>query len=360
MNRTAFLLSVCAAVNFTACTTKPEEKTDAGKFTITSPIYMDTSVTKEYVAQIQSVQNIEIRAMIKGFIETVRVDEGQHVNAGQVLFNIRPIEFQSELLKAKAEAKQAELELQNVKALSDKNIVSKTELSLASAKLDAANAEVSLAELNLSYTEIKAPFEGVIDRIKFKVGSLINEGNLLTSLSNNKEVYAYFNVSENEYLDFRIRAKNNGKDSARLMLANNEPHKYKGAIQTVEGEFDNNTGNIAYRAKFPNPDLLLKNGETGKIQLRVALRNVLVIPQKATFEVQDKIYVYVIDQNNVAKTRLVTIKQKLPNIYVIDTGLSAGDKILLDGSQSVKEDDKIQTEFIPAQQAIQQLQLIKQ
>jgi membrane fusion protein (multidrug efflux system) len=360
MRKTALLFGISAALSLTACTTKQENKSEEGKFPVTSPLSVDTSVTKEYVAQIQSLQNIEIRAMVKGYLEAINVDEGQQVHAGQVLFNIRPIEFQAELLKAKAEAKQAELELQNTQTLADKNIVSQTELALATAKLDQAKAEVSLAELNLSYTEIKAPFDGIIDRIKFKVGSLIDEGTLLTSLSNNKEVYAYFNVSESEYLDFQARNKNNVKDSATLFLANNLPHKYKGTIQTVEGEFDNNTGNIAFRAKFPNPDLLLKHGETGKVQLRVDLKNALVIPQKATFEIQDKIYVYVIDQNNVAKSRNITIKQKLPNLYVVETGLSVNDKILLDGTQSVKEDDKVQTDFIPPKQAIAQLQLIKQ
>jgi membrane fusion protein (multidrug efflux system) len=173
-------------------------------------------------------------------------------------------------------------------------------------------------------------------------------------------MYAYFNVSEREYLDYKTRAKNDGKNAVTLLLANNQPHKYKGTIETIEGEFDKNTGSIAFRAKFPNPDLLLKHGETGKVQLTVDLKNALIIPQKSTFELQDKTYVYVVDGNNVVRSRDITIKQKLPNLYVVDAGLSPGDKILLEGIQSVKEEDRIQAEFVPAKEVIEHLQLIKQ
>ncbi len=353
MNKTILFAALLSTLLFTACSSKKEEKLEEGKYTITNPLMMDTSFTKDYVAEIQSLQNIEIRAKVKGFIESINVDEGQHVSAGQLLFTIRPKEYEAELIKAKANVKKAELELQNVKKLAEKNIVSPNELSLAVAKLDEAKADEVLAELYVGYTKIKAPFEGTIDRLKFKMGSLIDEGTLLTTLSNNKSVYAYFNVSEAEYLDYKSRAKN--KNNATLFLANNMPHKYKGQVETIEAEFDKNTGSIAFRAKFPNPELLLKHGETGKVQLSVDLKNVLVIPQKATFEIQDKFYVFVVDANNIVKTRSITIKQKLSNIYVIESGLSVNDKILLEGIQTVKDDDKIKTEFIAAEKAIAQI-----
>lgn len=360
MNKTALLLGLYAAVTFTACTSKKEEKEEQGKFTVTSPLLTDTSITKEYVAGIQSIQNIEIRAKVDGYLETINVDEGQHVSAGQLLFTIRPREYEAEMQKAKAEAQAAELEVQNTKTLADKNIVSKTELAMATAKLDEAKAELAIAELHLSYTQVKAPFEGIIDRIQFKVGSLIDEGSLLTSLSNNKEVYAYFNVSEVEYLDYKARTEKEGATPATLLLANNQVHKYKGTIETIEGEFDKEMGSIAFRAKFPNPDLLLKHGETGKVQLKVDLKNSLIIPQETTFEIQDKIYVYVVDANGLVKARNITIQQKMPNLYVVASGLTDKDRILLEGVQNVKEDDKIQSDYIPAKQVIEQLQLIKQ
>ena len=250
--------------------------------------------------------------------------------------------------------------MQNVKTLAEKNIVSQTELALSVAKLNEAKAEQGIAETALTFTKITAPFSGVVDRLKFKVGSLIDEGTLLTSLSNNKEVYAYFNVSEREYLDFKAKGKDKEKTSISLMLANGQPHKYKGVIETIEGEFDKNTGSIAFRAKFPNPDLLLKHGETGKVQLPVVLSNAVVIPQKATFELLDKIYVFVLDKDNVVKSRNIIVKQKLSNLYVIESGLSINDKILLEGVQSVKENDKIDVELMPAKEVVEKLQLIKQ
>ena len=360
MNKTAMLTGMCALAFLASCSPKQEEKSDEGTYTVTSPVVMDTSFTKEYVAQIQSIQNIEIKAMVKGYLEKINVDEGQHVTAGQVLFNIRPIEFQAELAKAKAEAKGAELELQNEKTLAEKNIVSQTEMALAVAKLDQANAEVALAELNLSYCEIKAPFDGTIDRIRFKTGSLIDEGTLLTTLSNNKDVYAYFNVTEDEYLDYRNQPNDEDKNMATLVLANGQAHKYKGAIETIESEFDNTTGNIAFRAKFPNPDLLLKHGETGKVRLTIPVKNALVIPQKATYQLQDKIYVYVVDQNNVLHSKLITIKQTLNHLYIVNSGLTDKDKILYEGIQTAKEDAKVETRFVPMKDIMGTLQLIRQ
>ena len=352
MTRNVFLLMLLALLAFSACHSKQEQKSEAGKYPVTTPLVIDTSFTKEYVAEIQSLQNIEIRAKVKGYIESIHVDEGQQVKAGQILFTIRPKEYEAELLKAKANLKTAELEMQNVKKLTEKNIVSQTELDAAEAKLEEAKAEEGLAALYVSYTQVKAPFTGTIDRLKFKVGSLIDEGTLLTTLSDNKEVYAYFNLPESEYLDYQSQTKARGGNAASLVLANNQPHPYPGVVEAVAGEFDKNTGSIAFRAKFPNPDLLLKQGETGKLQLKADIKNALIVPQKSTFEVQDRFYVYVVDKNSVVQARNITIKQKITNLYVIEKGLSVNETILLEGIQSVKEDEKIQTVFIPAKQAI--------
>jgi membrane fusion protein (multidrug efflux system) len=351
MKQSKLLLLVLTVLSLSACSSKKETKESIGKFTITSPLVTDTSFTKEYVAEIQSLQNVEIRGKVKGFIEKIYVDEGQRVKAGQLLFTIRPKEYEAELLKARAEVKKAEVELQNTKSLADKNIVSKSELAMAIAKLEGVKADEALAELYVSYTKITAPYDGVIDRLKLKSGSLIDEGTLLTTISNNKEVYAYFNVSELEYLDYKTNpaAKNN---NVKLILANNQPHQYAGKIETVEGEFDKNTGSIPFRAKFPNPSYLLKHGETGRVQLNIAVKNAIIIPQKSTFELQDKIYVYVVDKNNVVKSRLIHVGQKLSNIYVVESGLSADDKIVYEGIQSVKENEAIQTIYITANAAL--------
>lgn len=348
---------MCALLWHTGCTSKKEEKEETSKYAVTSPLKTDTSFTKEYVSQIKSVRNIEIRALAKGFLQNIYVDEGQTVKAGQLLFRIMPKMYEAEFQKAEAEAKASGIELQNTKTLSDKNVVSKNELSMAQAKLDGAKAEVALAKFHLSATEIRAPFDGTIDRIPLKPGSLVDEGELLTSLSDNNQMFAYFNVSEPEYLDYQTNVKGRGDNKVSLLLANNQVLKYKGEVQTIESEFNSETGNIAFRAKFPNSDKLLKNGETGKVQMTVPLHNALIIPQKATYEIQDKMYVFVVDKKGEVRSRNITISSEMPDLYVVSSGLTENDTILLEGVQKVKDNDKIKYEFIAPKEVISRLQL---
>lgn len=357
MNRTFVLLGLCAAMGYASCKSEKKEKEEIVKYAVTVPLKMDTSFAKEYVSQIRSVRNIEIRALEKGFLQNVYVDEGQSVKAGQLLFKIMPKIYEAELMKAQAEAKASEIEVQNTQLLTDKNIVSKNELSMAQAKWDQAKAEVALAKVHLSFTEIRAPFDGTIDRIPKKLGSLIDEGELLTSLSDNSEVFAYFNVSEPEYLDYKSSAKNSENTKVSLLLANNEPLPYQGVVETIESEFNSETGNIAFRAKFPNPQKLLKHGETGKVEMTVPLHNALVIPQKATYEIQDKTYVFVVDKNGVVRSRNITITNEMPDLYVVGSGLSETDRILLEGVQKVKDNDKIAATFIEPKDVVSRLKL---
>lgn len=340
-----------------SCNKKKEEKEEVTTYPVTSPVVMDTVINKEYVAQIQSVKNIEVRAQEKGFLEKIFVDEGQYVQAGQTLFRIMPKLYQAELLKAKAEVEQASIELKNASTLAGNNIVSKNEKAMAKAKLDAANAEMKLAQIHLSFTDIKAPFSGIINRIPLKLGSLVDEGDLLTSLSDNTSIYTYFNVSEPEYLSYQTHAADRGSNQVSLITANGETYSQKGEVQTIEGEFDNETGNIAFRAKFPNPDKLLRNGETGKVRMTMPVHNALIIPQKATYEIQDQKYVFVVDKKGTAKSRNIKIAYELPDLYVVSSGISKGDQILLEGVQKVKDDQKVKTKFQDPKKVLQSLKL---
>ncbi|MEO8404350.1 MAG: efflux RND transporter periplasmic adaptor subunit, partial [Chitinophagaceae bacterium] len=190
-----------------------------------------------------------------------------------------------------------------------------------------------------------------------KLGSLIDEGELLTSLSDNSQMFAYFNVSEPEYLEYESNAKSRGNNKVSLLLANNEPLKSKGDVEVIESEFDNETGNIAFRARFPNPDKLLRNGETGKVMMTMPISNALVIPQKATYEIQDKKYVFVVDKNNVVKSREISITGELPDVYIVKSGLGEDEKILLEGAQRVKDDDKISYDYKKPGEVISGLRL---
>ncbi|SMP92401.1 membrane fusion protein, multidrug efflux system [Epilithonimonas pallida] len=355
--RVAFSVALSALLIIFSCKDKKEEKEEAVIYPTTSPVKMDTVITKEFVSQIRSEKNIEIRAQEKGFLEKVYVDEGQHVQAGQVLFRIMPQIYQADVLKAKAEVAQAEIELQNSSTLANNNVVSINEKKMAKAKLDAAKAELNLAQTHLSFTTIKAPFSGIIDRLPLKLGSLIDEGDLLTTLSDNGGIYAYFNVSEPEYLNYQMHSADRGNNLVSLIMANGEPFPDKGIIQTIEGEFDNETGNIAFRAKFPNFKQILRNGETGKIQMTLPLKNALIIPQKATYEIQDQKYVFVVGKDGVVKSKNIKIAYELPDIYVVSEGINVGDKILLEGVQKVKDDQKVETKFQDPKKVLNSLKL---
>lgn len=357
MKKMYLLSSAIAAFLFFNCSNKKVEKKENINYLVTNAIQIDTSFTREYVTQIQSIKNIELRAQEKGFLQKIYVDEGQFVTAGQLLFKIMPNVYQAELLRAQAEEKTAEIEWKNAKNLADKNIVSKNEQAIAQAKFDKAKAEVTMAKLHLSFTDIRAPFAGTIDRIPLKLGSLIEEGELLTSLSDNSKIYAYFNVSEPEYLDYQTNIKDRGNTVVSMVLANNQPFKYKGNVEVIESEFDNETGNIAFRATFPNSEKLLKNGQTGKIQLSFPVRNALVIPQKSTYEIQDKHYVFVVNHNNVLQSREITIAGSMPDLYVVSEGITANDKIILEGVQKAKENEKISYSYKKPEDVLAHLKL---
>ncbi len=267
---------------------KKEEREKEPKFLVTSPVQMDTTIYKDYVCQIHATSHIEIRSQEKGYLQHVYVDEGQYIRKGQRMFQIMPVLYQAETEKAKAEVNFAEVEYQNTKGLFDRNVVSKNELSMAQAKLDKAKAELNLAQTHLAFTDIRAPFDGFMDRFQERLGSLIDEGALLTTLSDNSRMWVYFNVPEAEYLDYAARSKKQGQQKVKLLMANNELFTHEGTVETIEADFNNETGNIAFRATFPNPGNILRHGETGTILMPVSLKNAIIIPQKqhSTFSIK--------------------------------------------------------------------------
>ncbi len=345
MRKTFIFISVSAVLCLTSCDSKKEEKEEETKFLVTSPMKKDTTITREYVSQIRSIQHIEMRALEKGYLEKIYVDEGQYVKKGQMMFQIMPMVYQAEMQKAKAEADFAEIEYQNTKQLSEKNVVSPNELALAKAKLDKAKAELALAQVHLGFTEIKAPFDGIMDHFQVRLGSLVNEGDLLTTLSDNSEMWVYFNVPEAEYLNYKGNTTEENLLKVNLLMANNQLFGYPGVVKTIEADFNNETGNIAFRATFPNPNSLLRHGETGNIEMTVPLKNAIIIPQKATYEILEKKYVFVVDKNNVVHSREITIASEMPDLYVIKNGLSENERILLEGIRKVKDGDKITYEY---------------
>jgi len=359
-NSRILFLALCLLT--ASCDSKKEAET-VDTHQVASPLLKDAAYSREYVAEIQSVRYVEVRSKVKGYIEKIHVDEGQPVKEGQLLFTLNFLEFEKELQKANAahknalaDVKAAEVELKNVKLLVEKNIVSKTELEVIKAKVDALKADVEealahkeQAALQLSFAQIKAPYLGIINRIPNKVGSLIAEGDMLTSISDNREVFAYFNLSEMDYLNY-IANGEKGNKTIGLKLANNRLYSHKGEIEMIESEFDQATGNIAFRARFPNPDAILKHGANGKVIIDKQLKNALLVPQKSTFEIQDKLYVFVVNQDGVLEQRKIIPKMRFPDFYAVESGLSKYEKIVFEGVGNLKDGTKIH--FVPVDLAI--------
>lgn len=341
MRNNIILISICVAISHISCQHTESEKEEETKFLITNPLKKDTLITRDYVCQIHAIQHIELRAMEKGYLENIFVDEGQSVKKGQQMFKIMPQIYNAELQKAQAETDFAEIEYQNTRQLSEKNVVSPNELALAKAKLDKAKAEQSLAQTHLQFTDIKAPFDGIMDHFQVRVGSLINEGDLLSTLSDNSEMWIYFNVPEAEYLNYRAHVTEENLLKVSLLMANNSMFEYPGVVTAIEADFNNETGNIAFRATFPNPKGLLRHGETGNIQMSIPLKNAIIIPQKATYEVLEKKFVFVVDKNNIVHSREITIASEMPDLYIVKDGITENDKILLEGIRKVKDNDTI-------------------
>lgn len=326
---------------------------EEARYQATTPLRRDTELTREYVAQIRAIQHIELRALEKGYLQGVFVDEGQNVTAGKRMFQIMPMVYQAEVQKAQAEADLSEIELNNTKILADKNVVSPNELSLVNAKLSKAKAEVALASTHRSLTAIGAPFDGIVGRFHVRLGSLVAEGDLLTTLSDNRTVWVYFNVSEPEYLAYKARV---GDDRAptpvKLLMANGQVFDQPGKVETIEADFDSGTGNLAFRAAFPNPKGLLRHGETGKILMTSPMKNALVIPQKATFDVLDRKFVYVVDAKGVVHSKPITVAAELPHVFVVESGLDEKDKVLVDGIRKVRDGMTVAVDLKPSPEVL--------
>jgi membrane fusion protein (multidrug efflux system) len=280
------------------------------------------------------------------------VDEGQAVRKGQLLFRINDEEARLSLDKARAALKSAQanariaaVELNRVRALVDKKVVSPSELELMKARLEAedAKAEEAKATCNeaaalLSYTAIYAPFDGVIDRLPLKEGSLIGKGSLLTTISDNHAMYAYFDLSETEYLKLvRNSDSSHVFDKVNLVLSDGTMYRHTGTVLPAESEIDEATGSIALRAVFANPDRLLKHGASGKLLISREVKDALLVPQKSVFEIQDRSYVYVTGPDNKVRLQHFEPAQRIGPYYVVASGLRSGERIVYEGVQSLRD-----------------------
>lgn len=337
------------------CTRRGETAVDTSTrrdtFPVAAPELRDVTITHEYVADVRAARYAEIRSRFRGIIESVSVDEGQEVKAGQVLFTINARARKQDLavsraatVAVEAELQAAQLELENTQLLTDKNVVSPAELARANSKvqmlrarLDEAKAAAGRTAVELDRAEIRAPFSGRINRIPFKTGSTIDEHAQLTTIGDTHEMLAYFSVTEREYLELNKAESNTDPRTVRLKLADGSTFAQEGAVDAVDSEIDAATGTIAYRARFANPQGLLKHGSSAKVVLEKKLLAALVVPQKSTFEVQGDVYLYAVDANNMVHARKIIVKERLDDVFVIDSGVGASDRFVLEGIQKIKD-----------------------
>jgi membrane fusion protein (multidrug efflux system) len=324
----------------------------------------------EYSATIEGKTNVEIRPQVSGYLDKIFVEEGAYVSQGQPLFKIndRPYDeqvnnAQANVIAAKANMEKAAIEVNRLKPLVENKVISDVQLKAAQAAYDAARAEVSQTQaagnnagINLGYTLIKAPVSGYIGRIPYKAGSLVGRGEAspLTVLSDVKEVYAYFSMSESDFLHFT--GESGGKTIAEkirtlppveLQLADRSIYEWKGRIELMEGQFDKTMGTISFRAIFPNTDGLLRTGSTGKIRIPQA-STAIPVPQTATYELQDKIFVYTVGDSNKVSSHALHIVAKTTGWYLVDKGVKPGDRIVYAGMDRLQDGAVITPQMLSA------------
>jgi membrane fusion protein (multidrug efflux system) len=314
---------------------------------------------QEFPASLEGKVNVEIRPQVEGYLAKIYVDEGAYVTEGQLLFKIDPRVYGSQLDNAKSNLRAAEANMEKAKVevdrltpLVENNVISEVQVKTAKANYESAKATVEQsravvgnAQINLGYTYIKAPVSGYIGRIPFKMGSLVGkqgDNQPLTVLSQVNEIYAYFSMSEPDFLAFKnayqgttLEEKLKHVPLVDLVLANDSVYTQKGKIELVEGQFDKTVGAINFRASFPNPSRILRTGNTGKIRLPQMFASVLIVPQEATFEIQDKVFVYTVADSNKIVTKPITVSGRTTNYYYVSSGLNAGEKIVLSSQSSL-------------------------
>ncbi|MFY0255441.1 efflux RND transporter periplasmic adaptor subunit [Chitinophaga sp. 30R24] len=329
-------------------------------------------IYSDYPATIQGLQNIEIRPKIDGYVEAIYTDEGATVKKGQLLFRINAPQYEQNVNTAKANIKiavadvnAAQMQVNKVKPLVDKDIVSAYELEAAvytlqskQAALAQAQAALINAQTNLSYTTIYSPANGVVGVLPYKIGSLIGSttANPLTTVSNISQIYAYFSINEKQGLDFFLSSKGATMQEklttlppVTLVLANGVILPKKGRVETASGLINPQTGALNMRATFDNPDGLVRSGSSALVRIPRTLDNALLVPQKATYQIQGKLFVYVVDANN--KVKSVDIGSNASaagQSFVVQQGIKTGDKIIVDGISNLKEDQLINPRMVNA------------
>ncbi len=353
----SFAILGMVAVLFASCKEEQQQapQQQALSLAVTEVPQKNVTAYTTYPTTIEGTINSEVRAKVSGYIQKVLVDEGQKVRKGQALFKLETQSLSQDAEAAKARVNVAQVEVNKLKPLVEKNIISEVQLETAKANLAQAKSTYNSVVANIGYATVTSPVDGFVGAIPYREGSLVSATSAkpLTTVASIERVFAYFSMNETEYLDFlqqtegkTLQDKIENFPKVELLLANGQTYEQKGTIETVTGQIDANTGTVSFRAVFDNPNMLLTNGNSGTVKIPNTYENVLVVPQSATYEQQGQTYVYTVGEDNAATSTLVTVKDKTDLFYIVNSGVKAGDLIVVKGIGKLRNGTPIQPQKV--------------
>ncbi len=352
MNKKSIFSALIAIVILASCGKKQEQAPAQGPapFPVQTVAKQDAVVYQEYTANLEGQQNVEIRPKVNGFIQKIYVDEGQVVKKGQLLFKLETQTQNQDASAAQANVKAAQVEVDRLKPLVDRKIISEVQLETAKAKLAQAKSAYGAIAANIGFGTITSPVNGVIGSLPFREGSLVSSTNEmpLTTVSDTKIVRAYFSMNEKQLLFFNktfkgetTAAKLKAAPEVSLLLVDGSEYDQKGKIATMNGLVNPTTGTTQFRAEFKNPEGILRSGSSGIIRLPIEQKDVMLVPQNAIFEVQGKQTLYVVEKGNKVKSRIVTTSGTSELNFIVTDGLQEGEVVVIEGASKLKDDMEI-------------------
>ena len=348
------ILGLGLALGLMACENSSGKDNAAEETTGTFPVIdVKTQTITDYTAfpaNIEGTVNASVRAKVSGYVTEVLVDEGEEVKKGQLLFKLETESLTQDAEAGQAEVEAAQVEVDKLIPLVEKDIISDVQLQTAKAQLAQAKSRYNSITANIGYANIKSPVNGTVGAINFRSGSLVSpsDSEPLTTVSQTEEVYAFFGMNESDYYSFLEETEGDSRKEklenfpeVKLTIAGGREYKHEGKIETVNSQVDHQTGTVNFRATFPNPEGLLANGNTGKIQIPKIYEDVLVIPAKSTYEAQGRNYTFKLTEGDTVKNTLVETEAKVGEILIIKSGLSKGDRIVAEGVSKLEDKTRI-------------------
>lgn len=365
------IITICFITGLlSSCGNKQDEQVaqrPPASFPVSKISHKTVTGFQEYPTNIEGIVNSDVRPKVPGYIQKVLVDEGQKVKKGEILFKLETQSLSQDASAAKARINVAQVEVDKLIPLVEKNIISPVQLETAKANLVQAKANYSSIAANIGYATVKSPVDGYVGAINFREGSLVspNDATPLTTVTDIKQVYAFFSLNEADYLNFLQNTKGKNLNEklanfpeATLILANGSTYSEKGKVQTSSGQINQTTGTVSFRAIFNNPNQLLTNGNSGEIKVPTIYKDAIVIPQEATYEQQGKIVAFKVGENNMVSSSIIKIKASIDNLYVVESGIKEGDNIVASGVGKLRNDMPITPQEVPFDSIVKPIKIL--